>query len=96
MARAMRLFLSLFDNLAKPTREAIEQHVAYLRDLDDRGVLLVCGPFTEGDGGMVCFFADTREEAVRIAERDPFVAMGFKRHRLREIERATRDNGYLS
>jgi uncharacterized protein YciI len=90
-----RVFLSLFENLARPTPEAIEKHVAYLRDLDDRGRLLVCGPFRAGDRGIVCFMAATDEEADRIAREDPFVVLGFKRYRLHEVERATRENGYL-
>jgi uncharacterized protein len=90
-----RVFVSLFENLEKPTQTGIERHVAYLRALDARGALIVCGPFRDGEGGMVCFFAENEDEARAVAEADPFVELGFKRSRLREIDHATRENGYL-
>jgi uncharacterized protein YciI len=85
----------VFESVARPNRDAIERHVEYLRQLDDRGALLVCGPFRDGSGGIVCFVAETPAEADEIARRDPFVELGFKRYRLHEVERATRENGYL-
>ena len=90
-----RVFLSIFENVARPTREGIERHVEYLRQLDDQGALIVCGPFHGGSGGMVCFLADTPEEADKVARADPFVELGFKKFSLHEIDRAMRENGYL-
>lgn len=82
------------DSVARPTREAIAAHVAHLRALDDRGALVVCGPFADGEGGMVCVSAASLDEATAMATSDPFVVQGFKRYRVRELERATRENGY--
>ncbi len=96
MIPSRRVFLSLFENVSRPTPEAIEQHVAYLRALDDAGDLVICGPFRDGSGGVVCFVAGSIEDADRIARSDPFVALGFKRYSLREIERADRSNHYLT
>jgi uncharacterized protein len=90
-----RVFVSLLESLRPPSRTVVERHVVYLRDLDARGALIVCGPFRDGEGGMICFLADSEDEARAIAQGDPFVELGFKRLRLREIERATRENDYL-
>ena len=89
------VFVYFLENVSPPSREAIAAHVAHLRELDDRGQLVVCGPFSDGDGGMVCITAASREEAEDVARTDPFVALGHKHYTLRELERATRANGYL-
>ena len=89
-----RTFVYFLDEIAKATPSAIAAHVAYLRSLDDRGLLVVCGPFRDG-GGMVCLTAASEDDARTIAEADPFVALGHRTYRLRELERATRENGYL-
>jgi uncharacterized protein YciI len=91
----VRTYVIFFENVMRPTREVIAAHVAHLRALDDAGALVVCGPFADGDGGMVCVQAETIDRATAMAAGDPFVEQGFKRFRVRELERATRDNGYL-
>jgi uncharacterized protein YciI len=90
----LRTFAYFLDGDARPAREAIEAHVAYLRMLDDRGALVVCGPFTDG-GGIVCIEAASVDEARAIADADPFVTTGIRTARVRELQRATRANGYL-
>ena len=91
----MRTFVVFLENVSRPTPDAIARHVAHLRALDDRGVLVVCGPFADGDGGLVCLPVQDEAAARAVAESDPFVAKGFKRFRVRELTRATRDNDYL-
>jgi uncharacterized protein YciI len=91
----MPVFVYFLDNVARPTPEAIARHVDHLRALDDAGRLIVCGPFADGDGGLVCVRAASEDDARVIAEADPFVALGFKRCRVRALEVATRENGYL-
>ena len=87
--------MCIFENVSRPSPEAIAAHVAHLRALDDRGALVLCGPFVGVDGGVVCYLAGSRDEALTLADADPFVKLGHKRYRLHEIERATRDNRYL-
>ncbi|MFI5302919.1 MAG: YciI family protein [Polyangiales bacterium] len=91
----MKTFVYFLDPVSRASPDAIAAHVAHLRALDDAGALVVCGPFVDGSGGVVCVTAASTEEADRIARSDPFVALGVRTYRLRELERATRDNGYL-
>jgi uncharacterized protein len=91
-----RVFAYFLENVTRPTREAIERHVSYLSELDASGRLIVCGPFLDDEGGgMVCITAPSEGAAHDVARGDPFVALGFKRYRVRELARATRENGYL-
>jgi uncharacterized protein YciI len=91
----MPTFVYFLENVARPTPEAIARHVAHLRALDDAGALVVCGPFADGNGGLVVVTAVTESAAREMAERDPFVTEGFKRIHLRELTRASRENDYL-
>ena len=91
----MAVFVIFLDNVARPTPAAIARHVDHLRALDDVGQLIVCGPFADGDGGLVCVHAASEADARAVAEADPFVALGFKRCRVRALDVATRENGYL-
>lgn len=92
---AARTFAIFLDGDARPDAAAIAAHVAHLRALDDRGALVVCGPFVDG-GGLVCVRAASAAEARVIADADPFVARGLRTARVRELEAATRGNGYLA
>lgn len=82
-----RLFAYLLDHIARPTGAAISAHVRYLRALGSRGILVVGGPFRDGDGAMVCVIADDEDAADAIARADPLVAFGFTLYQLHEIER---------
>ncbi len=90
-----RTFIYFFENRQPLTRPAVAAHIEHLRALDDRGALVLCGPFKDGEGGMVCVRAADDEAARALADGDPFVAQGFKTYRLRELERAERNNNYL-
>jgi uncharacterized protein YciI len=59
-------------------------HFAYLRQLKERGALLLSGPFTDRTGGMVLVQADSREAAEAIAQGDPLVANRVDSYELRE------------
>lgn len=91
----MMTFVYLMQNKEKLTFEIIKQHVEHLRSLDAKGVLVLCGPFSDYPGGMVVVRAETREEAQAIAEKDPFIASGFKTYELRCLEVANAENNYL-
>ncbi|MEM7480903.1 MAG: YciI family protein [Acidobacteriota bacterium] len=82
----------------KPTRPAMlkegptateaasgERHVAYLRDLVDKGQVLLFGRTQENDDstfGLVVFEADGEAAARAIMEGDPAVAEGLMTARL--------------
>ncbi len=81
-----RLFAYFLDNLARPSIAAVSAHVSYLRALGSRGVLVVGGPFRDGEGAVVCVVADDETAADAIARADPLVAFGFTLYQLREID----------
>ncbi|SEU02486.1 YciI family protein [Paenibacillus sp. NFR01] len=63
--------------------DIIRGHVAHLQELERSGQLVLCGPFSDAPGGMVIVRADSRDEAVRIAERDPYVRTGIRAYEVR-------------
>lgn len=77
------------------SRETVARHVAYIRSLDDKGKLVLAGPFDDFPGGMVIVRADSIDEARAIAENDPFVIEKVRTYELRTWLMANRGNGYL-
>lgn len=59
-------------------------HLAYLRELDTRGALVLSGPFADRTGGLVLINAASREEAEAIVQADPLVANKVDTYELRE------------
>ena len=57
------------------------EHVAYLNDLNDRGVLKTAGPFLddrdEPCGSLVVVEAENRDAAKMIADNDPYARAGL-------------------
>ena len=89
------VFVYLMNNKKDLNLQVVQEHVEHLRSLDQNGRLVLCGPFADYPGGMVVLRADTEDEALRIAESDPFIASGFKTFELRTLEVANADNNYL-
>lgn len=77
------------------TMETIAQHVEHLRTLDAQGKLVLCGPFTDFPSGMVIVDAKDKEEAIAIANSDPFVLKGVRTPQVRTWMLACADNNYL-
>lgn len=59
-------------------------HLSYLNDLYKQGKVVMAGPFTDKQGGMVIYKAESPEEARRLAEADPVVKEGARTLELRE------------
>lgn len=75
MLRLMRP--DIFDNANKEEMDAFAGHSAYLKDLTERGVVIVAGPCTgELQVGLVVFEAKDEEAARAIMEGDPGVIGG--------------------
>ena len=89
------VFVYLMNNKKDLNLQVVQEHVEHLRTLDLEGRLVLCGPFADYPGGMVIFRADSEDEALIIAESDPFIASGFKTFELRTLEVANADNNYL-
>ena len=58
-------------------------HLAYLRQLDADGTLVLSGPFTDRRGGMVLIRAESKQAARAIVEADPLVKSGVDTYELR-------------
>ena len=89
------VFVYLMNNKKDLNLQVVQEHVEHLRSLDQNGRLVLCGPFADYPGGMVVFRADSEDEALRIAESDPFIASSFKTFELRTLEVANADNNFL-
>lgn len=87
-------YVYLMDNKKALNLETVKKHVQYLKKLDDLGKLVLCGPFTDCDGGMVILECKNIEEARAIAESDPFIKEGYKTFELRTLGIANKENNY--
>lgn len=89
------MYVYLMENVKPLNKELVEQHVEHLKELKAQGRLVLCGPFTDYPGGMVIFSAQNLEEAIKLAQADPFISSGCKTYTIRTLEIADEDNNYL-
>ena len=87
-------YVYLMDNKKALSFDIVKKHVEYLKKLDNSGKLILCGPFTDYEGGMVILKCESKEEAKAIAESDPFIEEGYKTYEIRTLSIANRDNNY--
>ncbi len=57
-----------------------DEHLAYLEPFSKAGKVLVAGPFTDGNGSLIVFEADSQEAALDQARHDPYVTRGIFEH----------------
>ena len=55
-----------------------QQHVDFLTQKEKEGKIFARGRFTDGEGGLVVYAAASQEEAVKLAESDPYVISGAR------------------
>lgn len=89
------LYVMLMTNVKELNLEVIKNHVEHLKMLNNSGKLYLCGPFTDYKGGMVIFDVASYHEAKELADKDPFIAEGYKTYELRTMEPANKENDYL-
>ena len=65
------------------TEQPLEKHFAYMGELQRRGVLVLGGPFEDGEGAMGIVAAASREEALALVSADPIVKDGVVRAEVR-------------
>ena len=64
----------------KPMSEQpIAGHVAYVKNLNNDGTVLLAGPFRDDDGGLTILQAESDDEARLIMDEDPDVRSGILR-----------------
>ncbi len=81
----------------KMTKQAVTEHVANIRKLDDEGKLEICGVFHgyPGMAGMYILKTESREEAEEICKAEPLVTGGYATYQLVGLQIANRENNYL-
>lgn len=77
------------------TKAVIEQHVEFLRKLDESGKLVLGGPLPDERKGMLILRVESKVEAEEIAKSDPFFTEGFSEFRVMTLHWAKRENDYL-
>jgi len=69
--------------------QILPEHLAYMIDLEKRGLLFASGPLAAEDGtprgdGLTVLRVNSGEEARKIAEADPFFRHGLRTFEVRE------------
>jgi len=81
----------------KINKEMVVKHVEHIKNLDDKGKLVLCGPLKgcPGIAGIIIFKAQSQKEAKEICKSEPFVAEGYATYKLGTMRVGDRDNNYL-
>jgi len=81
----------------KMTGDVVKRHVAHIADMDDKGLVELCGAFRgfPGVAGMYILKTETPEEAEALCQADPVVAEGYGAYKVRKLLVANRENHYL-
>ena len=92
-----RRYVILLDQIkgVKTTESHIRDHVQYLKELEDKGHLVLCGPFIDYKGGMVIINANSLDEAKEIAHSDPFVKSGVRSCEIRSWQLSSKENNHM-
>jgi len=87
-----------YDDSFTPERmnELTISHVDHVRELDSKGILVLCGPLKGTENGMLILNAKTLEEAESYVLNDPFIVYRcYKSYTIHEIEEGNASNNYL-
>ena len=77
-------------------QELTKGHVNHLRDLNEKGILYMCGPLKGHEKGMLILNAKSYEEAEAYVCKDPFIINKcYKSYVIYEIVEANESNNYL-
>lgn len=77
---------------APPGDALREAHHGFIRELDEKGILIGAGSFRDENNerhgtGMIIFQADTRTEAEAIANSEPYIKAGVRKLQLTPWQR---------
>jgi len=81
----------------KINKEMVIKHVEFIKNLDDKEQLILCGPLKgyPGIAGMIIIKAKNLEEAKSICKSEPFVAESYATFKLLTLKVGNKDNNYL-
>ncbi|SCC24303.1 Protein yciI [Bacillus cereus] len=75
-----QLFIVIFKDKSthcEINQNLLNQHLAYLRHLTEKGSLMVAGAYASGDQGVMLIRATSLSEAATIVEGDPLFKAGY-------------------
>lgn len=87
-------YIYLMKNIKPLSIEVVKKHIEHIKTLDNLGKLVLCGPFTDYEGGIVILKGCDINEAKSIADEDPFIKGGYKTYELITLRVANRENNY--
>jgi len=88
-------YVILIDKLKEYPKELIKEHVEYLKQIEQSGKLVMCGPFQDAKGGIIILKVDSLKEAKLIAAADPFTKGGFSAYKIRILRLSCKENNHL-
>ena len=87
-------YIYLMKNIKPLCVEVVKKHVEYIKNLDNIGKLVLCGPFTDSEGGIVIIKCNDKNEAKVIADADSFIKEGYKTYELITLGIGNKENNY--
>jgi len=55
-----------------------QQHIDFLTEKEKECVIFARGRFTKGEGGMIIYIAESYDDALKLAESDPYFVLGAR------------------
>lgn len=78
------------------TETLLVEHVKHLKEINKKGRLFLCGPLAGSDKAIKIIYADSMNEAVKIAHSDPFTVNSYYPNiEVLELKEANEANEYL-
>ena len=79
----------LKENDPEKSRNYRQQHLEFLKRSEEEGKIFARGRFAKGEGGLVIYTAESHEDALKIAQSDPYISSGARSLELYEWEMQT-------
>lgn len=78
------------------TRALLIRHIEHLRELSETKRLFLCGPFKDNDGALQILIADSKENAEKMINDDPFISENYyQSYTIQELIEANEENNFL-
>lgn len=66
------------------SRKYRPQHLDFLETMRQEKKVLMNGRFTDGAGGLIIYRANSLDEAIDMAEQDPYIHVGAREYEIHE------------
>lgn len=94
----MKKFVAILSNKqkAKFSDALLMAHVEHLKTLQSKGILELCGPFTDNASAIQIVLSENLETARNTIMADPFIRHGYYENiSIKELIQATPENNWL-